>query len=103
MPVDEFLIPFQPDALVGKVVEQGRKGFTTVLEFRLKRQQAERQVGQAKFGAELSQTILETGPPDPHGQTAAGTRSVGTFQADLQLADMLERKGKSPGYRAGNY
>jgi hypothetical protein len=58
MPVEEFLIPFKTDTLVGKIVKQRRKGFTPILKFRLERQQTERQIGQAKLGAELTQTIL---------------------------------------------
>jgi hypothetical protein len=83
VPIDIFLIPFQADTLVGKVVKQGRKGFTAIFEFRLQRQQAESQVCQAKFWAELTQTILETGAPYPHCQTAASPRSISTFESNL--------------------
>jgi hypothetical protein len=92
IPVNRFLVPVQANTLVGKVVKQSRKGFTSIFKFRLERQQAESQVCQAKFRAKLAQTIFQTGAPDPHDQTTTGSRPVSLFKANLQLTYMLERK-----------
>lgn len=83
IPDDVFLIPFQADLLVGIVIEHSSKCFNSGLEFRLKRQEAEGKIGQAKFGAELAQAILETSTADAQCQAAAGPGSVKAFEASL--------------------
>jgi hypothetical protein len=94
VPEQVFIIPFQADLLIGIFVEKGRKGFTARLKFRLQRQEPEGQIGQAKFRAELAQSIFETGTAYAQGQTTAGSGTVSALQASLQMTDIRKRKSK---------